>query len=311
MTLKMGLDLVKKQDVRATLVDGKAIAEQIQEELRQGVKALRRQAEISPGLVTLSIGEDLPRQVFFRRQRVACDRVGIHLFALCLPGHTLLQEVLRLIDKGNASPLVHGIVLQLPLPISQEKTLLFQALDPGKDIDGLHPMNSGRLLAGTATLVPAALSAVLEILERNGIDLVGKRVLILGRTEGFAKPLAMLLVHRFATVSVASSWEGNAADLLQKAEIVITNLGRPHCITGEMLRPGSLVIDLGFNDLGGRLIGDVEPKSAAQQASLLVPVPGGVGPLIVSTLLKNTVSAYRRQVLGLEDNVEELWREGR
>ena len=287
------------------------MADQIQDELREEVRILRGRTGVSPGLATLSMGEDFPRQVFFRRQRSACDRVGVHLFALCLPGHASQQEVLRLIETANVSPLIHGIVIQLPLPTGIEEATLFQALDPHKDIDGLHPMNHGKLLAGTAALVPATLSAILEILERNGVDLVGKHALVLGRTEGFAKPLAMLLVHRMATVSVASSWGEGAAELLPQAEILITNLGRPHFITGDMLRPGCMVIDLGFNDLAGRLIGDVEPESASRRVALLAPVPGGVGPLIVSTLLKNTVSAYRRQVLGLEEDVEELWRKGR
>ncbi|MBI1986762.1 MAG: bifunctional 5,10-methylenetetrahydrofolate dehydrogenase/5,10-methenyltetrahydrofolate cyclohydrolase [Nitrospinae bacterium] len=293
------------------VVDGRAMAERIQEELQEEVAALKGQTGIMPGLAMISVGEDFPRQVFFRRQQVACNRVGITLFALCLPCATSQEEVIGLMQKLNTSPLVHGILIQLPLPAHLEATAIFQALDPRKDVDGLHPLNIGELLAGTAALVPVTLSAILEIFERNRVELMGKRALILGRAEGFARPLAMLLVNRFATVSVASQWDDGVVDLLKKAEILITDLYRPQSITGEMVRPGSLIIDLGFNARQGRLIGDVESSSASQVAALLAPVPGGVGPLIVSMLLKNTVMAYRRQVLGLEVDVEEIWRRGR
>lgn len=295
----------------AKILDGRAVAAEIMEEIKVEVVALKGQTGITPGLAAISIGEDLAGQVFLQRKRMACDKVGVNFFVSYLPSKISLKEIQEIIYSLNNDPKVHGIIIRLPIPGEIDVGALSQAIDYRKDIDGLHPQNIGKLLAGTSTLVSATLAAITEILERYKVNLLGKRVLIIGRKEGFAKSLAMLLVHRYATVSVTTSWDNQARDLLGKAEIVITDLRKPKAIKTSMLADGAIVIDMGFNMIRGKLVGDIELNGPPEKSQLIVPVPGGVGPLIISMLLKNTLLAYRKQLFGPELDEETIWRKGR
>jgi methylenetetrahydrofolate dehydrogenase (NADP+)/methenyltetrahydrofolate cyclohydrolase len=288
-----------------------ALAAEIIEEIKREVVSLKSVTGITPGLAAISLGEELSGQIFLRRKRVACDKAGINFFVNYLPKDSNLDEILEIIYSLNNDSQVHGIIVHLPIPTEMDLSSVFQAIDYRKDIDALHPLNMGKLLAGTATLVPATLAAIVEILDRQQIELVGKRVLILGREEGFAKPLAMLLVQRFATVSVATHWDQRAEGLLGKAEIVISDLRKHQIIKGQMLAPGAIVIDLGFNMVNGKLVGDLELDKDLERAQLVIPVPGGIGPLIISMLLKNTLVAYRKQLFGPSFDEETIWRKGR
>jgi methylenetetrahydrofolate dehydrogenase (NADP+)/methenyltetrahydrofolate cyclohydrolase len=296
---------------KANILDGRAMAEEIMEEIKIEVAAIRAKTGMTPGLAAISIGEDLAGQLFLRRKRTACDNVGINFFVAYLPCVIPLKEIQEIIYSLNNDPKVHGIIIQLPIPKKMELDVLSQTINYHKDIDGLHPLNIGKLLAGTSTLVSATLTSITEILARYKIDLVGKRVLIIGREEGFAKPLSMLLVHRFATVSFTTNWDDQTKDLLGKAEIVITDLRKPKAIKASMLADDAIVIDVGFSVIGGKLVGDIEMNGALEKAQLMVPVPGGIGPLIISMLLKNTLLAYRKQLFGPDLDEEAIWRKGR
>jgi len=305
------MELAKSACETAKVLDGRAMAVEILEEIKTEVAALKAQTGITPGLAAISIGEDLAGQLFLRRKRMACDKAGINFFVAYLPSEISLKELQEIIHSLNNNPKVHGIIIRLPIPGEIDIGALSQTIDYRKDIDGLHPLNIGKLLAGTATLVSATLAAITEILGRYKIDLIGKRVLIVGREEGFAKPLSMLLAQRYATVSVTTNWGSQGEELLSKAEIVITDLRKPRAIKASMLADDAMVIDVGFNMIKGKLVGDIELDGAPEKARLIVPVPGGVGPLIISMLLKNTLLAYRKQIFGPALDEESIWREGR
>ena len=305
------MELAKSACETAKVLDGRAMAVEILEEIKTEVAALKAQTGITPGLAAISIGEDLAGQLFLRRKRMACDKAGINFFVAYLPSEISLKELQEIIHSLNNNPKVHGIIIRLPIPGEIDIGALSQTIDYRKDIDGLHPLNIGKLLAGTATLVSATLAAITEILGRYKIDLIGKRVLIVGREEGFAKPLSMLLAQRYATVSVTTNWGSQGEELLSKAEIVITDLRKPRAIKASMLADDAIVIDVGFNMIKGKLVGDIELDGAPEKARLIVPVPGGVGPLIISMLLKNTLLAYRKQIFGPALDEESIWREGR
>ena len=305
------MELAKSACETAKVLDGRAMAVEILEEIKTEVAALKAQTGITPGLAAISIGEDLAGQLFLRRKRMACDKAGINFFVAYLPSEISLKELQEIIHSLNNNPKVHGIIIRLPIPGEIDISALSQTIDYRKDIDGLHPLNIGKLLAGTATLVSATLAAITEILGRYKIDLIGKRVLIVGREEGFAKPLSMLLAQRYATVSVTTNWGSQGEELLSRAEIVITDLRKPRAIKSSMLADDAMVIDVGFNMIKGKLVGDIELDGAPEKARLIVPVPGGVGPLIISMLLKNTLLAYRKQIFGPALDEESIWREGR
>ena len=305
------MELAKSACETAKVLDGRAMAVEILEEIKTEVAALKAQTGITPGLAAISIGEDLAGQLFLRRKRMACDKAGINFFVAYLPSEISLKELQEIIHSLNNNPKVHGIIIRLPIPGEIDIGALSQTIDYRKDIDGLHPLNIGKLLAGTATLVSATLAAITEILGRYKIDLIGKRVLIVGREEGFAKPLSMLLAQRYATVSVTTNWGSQGEELLSRAEIVITDLRKPRAIKASMLADDAMVIDVGFNMIKGKLVGDIELDGAPEKARLIVPVPGGVGPLIISMLLKNTLLAYRKQIFGPALDEESIWREGR
>jgi methylenetetrahydrofolate dehydrogenase (NADP+) / methenyltetrahydrofolate cyclohydrolase len=295
----------------AKILGGSAMAAEIIEEIREEVAALKAQTKIAPGLAAVSIGEDLAGQVFLRRIRMVCDKVGMTFLVAYLPSKVSLEEIQKAIHSLNNDLKIHGIIILLPIPEEIDVGVLSQTIDYRKDIDGLHPQNIGKLLAGTSALVSATLAAITEILSRYKIDVIGKRVLVIGREEGFAKPLAMLMVQRFATVSVITSWDNQVEDLLGKAEIVITDLRKPKAIKASMLADDAIVIDMGFNIINGKLVGDIDLDGPPEKNQLIVPVPGGVGPLIISMMLKNTLVAYRKQLFGPELDEEIIWRKGR
>ena len=258
------MELAKSACETAKVLDGRAMAVEILEEIKTEVAALKAQTGITPGLAAISIGEDLAGQLFLRRKRMACDKAGINFFVAYLPSEISLKELQEIIHSLNNNPKVHGIIIRLPIPGEIDISALSQTIDYRKDIDGLHPLNIGKLLAGTATLVSATLAAITEILGRYKIDLIGKRVLIVGREEGFAKPLSMLLAQRYATVSVTTNWGSQGEELLSKAEIVITDLRKPRAIKASMLADDAMVIDVGFNMIKGKLVSDIELDGAPE-----------------------------------------------
>ncbi len=278
-----------------TLLDGKVVAAKVQAAVTDEAARLRA-AGVTPTLAVVLVGDDPASQVYVGKKRDACRAVGItardHLFPRGLDERGLLD----LVHELNADRAVHGILIQLPLPPGVDEDRVIAALDPRKDVDGLHPENLGQLLVGNPTVVPCTPAGVLEILDHYGVELKGADAVLVGRSRLVGKPLAQLLLMRHATVTVCHTRTRDLAAHTRRAEVLAVAVGRPNVVTRDMVRDDAVVIDVGTNRLpSGRLAGDVDFAGVSPRARAITPVPGGVGPMTVAMLLKNTVAAARRQ----------------
>jgi len=278
----------------ARIIDGKRIATEIEEEVREEVAQLTAAGKTPPCLVVVVVGEDPASQVYVRNKGLACARVGFGSQTVRLPAETTQAELLAEIERLNADPDVHGILVQLPLPKGIDERLVIDAMNPAKDVDGFHPYNAGRLMQGNPTLVPATPSGVMEMLKRSGIEVKGAEVAIVGRSTIVGRPLAALMTNADATVTLCHSRTRNLPEVVRRADIVVAAVGKAGFITADMVRPGAAVIDVGINRLESvKLAGDVAFDEVAQKAGWITPVPGGVGPMTIAVLLKNTLQAYK------------------
>jgi len=279
------------------LIDGKAIAAQIYEELRPRVASLVAQG-FQPGLAVILVGENPASQVYVRNKERACEKLGIRSFRYHLPEKTDLGELLSLIDTLNACAEVHGILVQLPLPPHIEERNVLYRISPEKDVDGFHPYNLGRLMVGDPVFLPCTPWGIQELLRRSGIEVEGKHVVIVGRSNIVGKPLAMMFVQKAkganATVSICHTRTPDLAEHTKRADILVAACGSPRVITGNMVKEGAVVIDVGINRVGEKLVGDVDFDSVVGKVSYITPVPGGVGPMTVAMLMANTVKAAER-----------------
>ena len=275
----------------AELINGKELAEKMQAEIAIKVSELKTKS-ISPGLVVLLVGENPASQVYVRNKERSAKSIGIHSKVERYPSTISEETLLAEIEKYNQDPNFHGILVQLPLPkhIDEEKVLL--AIDPKKDVDGFHPMNLGRLLAGNPDKIPCTPYGIMKMLAAYDIDLAGKRALVIGRSNIVGKPMAQLLLMADATVTIAHSKTTNLAELAKEADILVVAIGRGHFVTKEFIKPGAVVIDVGMNrDEHGKLIGDVKFDEVEPLASYITPVPKGVGPMTITMLMDQTVLA--------------------
>jgi methylenetetrahydrofolate dehydrogenase (NADP+) / methenyltetrahydrofolate cyclohydrolase len=281
------------------ILHGKPVQERVLAEVKAGVDRLRQARGVTPTLAVVLIGEDPASQIYVRGKKRAADSLGIatrdHLF----PRGIAQRELLELLRTLSADRAVHGILLQLPLPKDLDETVALAAIDPDKDVDGLHPTNLGRLLAGERGTVPCTPAGCLEILDHYGAKLEGAEAVVVGRSRLVGKPLAQLLLARNATVTTCHTRTRDLAEHTRRADVLCVAAGRPRMITGDMVREGAWVIDVGVNRLDtGKLVGDVDFESVAKRAGGVTPVPGGVGLLTVAMLLKNTLAAAERSSLG-------------
>jgi methylenetetrahydrofolate dehydrogenase (NADP+)/methenyltetrahydrofolate cyclohydrolase len=279
----------------ALILDGKVVAVKIQRTVADGVTALRARG-VRPALAVVLVGEDPASKVYVGGKRRACEAAGIeardHLFPQGLPE----PDLLSLIRELNGDPSVHGILVQLPLPAGVDEDRVIAAVDPAKDVDGFHPENLGRLLAGSPGVVPCTPAGIIEILDHYGVDLKGAEAVVVGRSRIVGKPLAQLLLGRHATVTTCHTRTRDLAAHTRRAEVLAVAAGRPAVVTGDMVRPDAVVVDVGVNRLpGGKLAGDVDFASVSPRVRAITPVPGGVGPMTIAMLLQNTLSAARRQ----------------
>lgn len=275
----------------AELINGKELAEKMQAEIAIKVSELKTKS-ISPGLVVLLVGENPASQVYVRNKERSAKSIGIHSKVERYPSTISEETLLAEIEKYNQDPNFHGILVQLPLPkhIDEEKVLL--AIDPKKDVDGFHPMNLGRLLAGNPDKIPCTPYGIMKIFAAYDINLAGKRALVIGRSNIVGKPMAQLLLMADATVTIAHSKTANLAELAKEADILVVAIGRGHFVTKEFIKPGAVVIDVGMNrDEHGKLIGDVKFDEVEPLASYITPVPKGVGPMTITMLMYQTVLA--------------------
>ena len=276
-----------------TVVDGRKLADQIRGEIRARVASLPEAAR--PGLATIQVGSDPASTVYVRNKHRACRQMGMRSLQLELAETTSQAELCVEIDRLNADPGIHGILVQLPLPRQIDPAAVAERVRPDKDVDGLHPRNAGALLAGSPTLTPCTPRGCIEILERYGVPIEGARAVVIGRSDIVGKPIALLLLHRHATVTVCHSRTRNLPELVREADILVAAMGRPAAVRGEWIRPGAAVLDVGVNRLEDGLVGDVDFHGALGRAGLLTPVPGGVGPLTIAMLLSNTLLAFEMQ----------------
>lgn len=280
----------------AQIIDGKAIAQSIREEIKAAVDRRRDTNQSVPGLAVVMVGEDPASAVYVRNKRKACEEVGINSVAYDLPATTSQQELVALIDQLNTDPKVHGILVQLPLPAHMDAETIIERITPKKDVDGFHPYNIGRLALRMPVLRSCTPRGVMTLLERAGIAARGMDALVVGASNHVGRPMGLELLLAGATVTTCHRFTRDLASHVAKADLVVVAVGKPGIIKGEWIKPGAAVIDIGINRLpDGKLVGDIEFESASQRAGWITPVPGGVGPMTVATLMQNTLEAMRLQ----------------
>jgi len=280
----------------ATIIDGKAISQVVRAEVRDEVSRFRAEFGVAPGLATILVGDDPASATYVRNKRNACAECGIVSMAHELPAQTTEAELLALVDRVKAQREAHGILVQLPLPAQIRPAVIIDAIDPDKDVDGLHPLNQARLVMGQEGMRPCTPLGIMRLIDSTGVDLRGARAVVVGRSNLVGKPVAFLLLERHATVTICHSRTRALGEEVGAADVLVAAIGRRHEIRGEWVRSGSVVIDVGINrSPEGRLVGDVEFETAKDRAGYITPVPGGVGPMTVAMLMKNTVDAARRQ----------------
>ncbi len=280
----------------ARIIDGKRIAQVIRHEVRAGTDALERAGSRRPGLAVVMVGNNPASAVYVRNKRRACDETGIVSVAHDLPAATGEAELLALIDRLNADPAIDGILVQLPLPPQIASVAVLERIDPSKDVDGFHPYNVGRLVQRMPVQRPCTPYGIILMMEREGLEARGRNAVIVGQSNIVGRPMALELLMKAATVTVCHSQTRDLARHVGEAEILVAAIGKPQFVPGAWIRPGSIVIDVGINRLpDGKLVGDVEYDEAAKRAGWITPVPGGVGPMTIAALMKNTLeSAVRR-----------------
>lgn len=283
----------------ARILSGKDFAAQIKESARREVEEIKNKFGVTPGLAVIIVGENPASQVYVRNKNKACEELGIKSEAVAMPEKTTKDELLKKIDELNADPDIHGILVQLPLPdaIKAHSEEILNRIDPLKDVDGFHPVNVGKLVTGSPALVPCTPAGCIEMLDLAGIEIDGKRAVIIGRSNIVGKPMLHLLMARHATVTVCHSHTKNLPEVTRQADILVAAMGKPKFVTADMIKPGAVVIDVGINRIAPKkLVGDVDFDAAVEVAGAITPVPGGVGLLTVAMLMKNVVTATKLQI---------------
>ena len=280
----------------AQIIDGKQAAQAVRELVRERVATFGAERAYPPGLATVLVGEDPASATYVRSKHRACSEVGIQSFGYELPAATPQAELLAVVDSLNRRSDIHGILVQLPLPSHLDEHAVIAAIDPAKDVDGLHPINQANLIQGQPGMRPCTPLGVVDLIERTGVDMRGARAVVAGRSLLVGKPVAFLLLERHATVTICHSRTRDLAAEIGAADILVAAIGQAELIKGEWIKPGSVVIDVGINRVADRkLVGDVEFGAASERAAYITPVPGGVGPMTVAMLMRNTLEAAIRQ----------------
>lgn len=289
----------------AMIIDGNKVAETMRAEMRQQLIQLKEENGLVPGLAVVLVGDNPASQVYVRNKKKACEDIGITSLEYKYPQEFSEEQLLKLIKDLNEDPKVHGVLVQLPLPKQINETNVLYAIDPRKDVDGFHPVNVGKLMIGEPDFLPCTPWGCQQLLLRSGFDPSGKHVVVVGRSNIVGKPVALILVQKAqganATVTICHTGTKNMAEITRQADILIAAAGKPEMITGDMVRDGVVVIDVGVNrvddpsrKLGYKLVGDVHFDSVKEKAAAITPVPGGVGPMTITMLLANTIRSARR-----------------
>lgn len=277
----------------AILLDGKATAAAVRAEVAAETAALKAQG-ITPGLAVILVGDDPASCIYVRNKKKACDEVGFYSEEIRLPADTTQSRLLQTVRELNARPDIHGILCQLPLPSGLDDKAVIAAIDPDKDVDAFHAVNVGRIMLGEYRFLPCTPAGVMELLHRAGVPVAGKTCVVVGRSNIVGKPMAMLLLHEHGTVTLCHSRTADLAAECRRADILVAAVGKPRLITADMVKPGAAVIDVGMNrDDNGKLCGDVDFDRVSEVAGYITPVPGGVGPMTIAMLMKNTLAAAK------------------
>ncbi|MBQ8724931.1 MAG: bifunctional methylenetetrahydrofolate dehydrogenase/methenyltetrahydrofolate cyclohydrolase FolD [Oscillospiraceae bacterium] len=280
----------------AQIISGKEVSAKVREELKKETEALIEATGIYPGLAVILVGNDPASQVYVRNKQLACEELGFHPFEYKLGENTTQEQLLDLINVLNKDPKVHGILVQLPLPDHLDEQSVLYAIAPEKDVDAFHPMNVGKIMIGSYDVLPCTPAGVMELLDASGVEISGKNCVVIGRSNIVGKPMAMLLLQRSGTVTICHSKTKNLAEVCAEADILVVAIGKPKFVTADMVKEGAVVIDVGINrDENNKLCGDVDFDSVSPKASLITPVPGGVGPMTITMLMKNTLRAAKAQ----------------
>jgi methylenetetrahydrofolate dehydrogenase (NADP+)/methenyltetrahydrofolate cyclohydrolase len=277
------------------IIDGKAIAAEIREEIAADVVALKEKG-VTPGLAVVLVGDDPASRIYVTMKEKACEKAGIFSDEHKLPAETTEAQLLALIEELNNDQRIDGILVQLPLPDHIDENKILESISPAKDADGFHPYNVGRLVTGNPLYLPCTPFGVMKMLEYTGVDLTGKEVVVVGRSNIVGKPVALMCLAQHATVTICHSRTRDLPGKVAQADVVIAAVGRPEMIKGSWIKEGAVVIDVGVNRVGEKkLVGDVEFEAAKERASAITPVPGGVGPMTITMLLYNTVEGAKRR----------------
>ncbi|MBE6558328.1 MAG: bifunctional methylenetetrahydrofolate dehydrogenase/methenyltetrahydrofolate cyclohydrolase FolD [Ruminococcaceae bacterium] len=279
----------------AKIIDGKAISAAVRAEITEETKAFIEETGVTPGLAVVIVGTDPASQVYVRNKRKACTEVGFYSEAYELPEETTQEELEALVDKLNADPRIHGILVQLPLPRHLDEQRILLRIRPEKDVDAFHPYNVGRIMIGDYNYLPCTPAGVMELLKRSGVEVNGKECVVVGRSNIVGKPMAMLLLQANGTVTICHSRTKNLSETTRRADILVAAIGKPEFFTADMVKEGAVVIDVGMNrrPSDNKLCGDVDYASVEPVASYITPVPGGVGPMTITMLMQNTLRAAK------------------
>ncbi len=277
----------------ANLISGKEVSAKVKAEVREETAKLIEKG-IKPGLAVVIVGDDPASRVYVNSKKKACEEVGFASFEYALPAETTQEELLALVDKLNNDKSVDGILCQLPLPKHIDENSVINAILPEKDVDAFHPFNVGKIMIGDFAFLPCTPAGVMELIDSTGVEISGKTCVVIGRSNIVGKPMSMLLLHRNGTVTTCHSRTKNLAEVCAAADILVASVGRPKFVTADMVKEGAVVIDVGINRLEDRtLCGDVDFENVEKKASYITPVPGGVGPMTIAMLMKNTLTAAK------------------
>ncbi len=275
------------------ILNGKAVSAEIKKEIADEIKSHNGKSTTQPGLAVVLVGEDPASTIYVRNKKKACIDAGIKSFEHNLKKDTSEEELLDLINSLNENPDVHGILVQLPLPSHISEHTILEAITPNKDVDGFHPYNVGKLMVGNGYLLPCTPAGIIELLLRSGVKIEGKKAVIIGRSNIVGKPLAIMLLQKNATVTICHSKTVDLKSIARRADILVAAIGKPEFVKEDMVKEGAVVIDVGINRIDNKLVGDVDFEKVSQKASLITPVPGGVGPMTIAMLMKNGLTAYK------------------
>lgn len=280
----------------AVIIDGKAVSQQTREKIAVETKDLKEKTGITPGLAVVIVGDDPASRVYVNNKKKACAEVGFYSEEHALPAETTQEELVKLVRELNSREEIDGILVQLPLPKHIDEKAVIEAISPKKDVDAFHEQNVGKIMIGNYSFLPCTPAGIVELIDSIGVDVTGKECVVIGRSNIVGKPMAMLMLHKNATVTICHSRTKNLPEVCRRADILIAAVGIAKFVKADMVKPGAIVIDVGMDrDENGKLCGDVDFENVKEVAGYLTPVPGGVGPMTISMLMKNTLTAAKER----------------